>query len=44
MSGVTIIGIDRAQSVFQFHGPRDDGTVVFRKMLSWAHVPEIRLT
>ena len=34
MSEVTIIGIDLAKRVFQLHGARDDGTVVFRKKLS----------
>lgn len=34
MSEVTIIGIDLAKRVFQLHGARDDGSVVFRKKLS----------
>ena len=38
MSEVTIIGIDLAKRVFQLHGARDDGTVVFRKKLSRGQV------
>ena len=34
MSEVTIIGIDLAKRVFQLHGSRNDGSVVFRKKLS----------
>ena len=34
MSEVTIIGIDLAKRVFQLHGARADGSVVFRKKLS----------
>ena len=34
MSEVTIIGIDLAKRVFQLHGARCDGSVVFRKRLS----------
>jgi transposase len=34
MSEVTIIGIDLAKRVFQLHGARQDGSVVFRKRLS----------
>lgn len=34
MSEVTIIGIDLAKRVFQLHGARRDGSVVFRKKLS----------
>jgi transposase len=34
MSEVTIIGIDLAKRVFQLHGSRQDGSVVFRKRLS----------
>lgn len=34
MSEVTIIGIDLAKRVFQLHGARNDGSVVFRKKLS----------
>ena len=34
MSEVTIIGIDLAKRVFQLHGARVDGSVVFRKKLS----------
>ena len=34
MSEVIIIGIDLAKRVFQLHGARDDGSVVFRKKLS----------
>ena len=34
MSEVTIIGIDLAKRVFQLHGVRNDGSVVFRKKLS----------
>ena len=34
MSQVTIIGIDLAKRVFQLHGARWDGSVVFRKKLS----------
>lgn len=33
MSEVTIIGIDLAKRVFQLHGARHDGSVVFRKEL-----------
>jgi transposase len=36
MSEATIIGIDLAKRVFQLHGARDDGSVVFRKKLSRA--------
>ena len=38
MSEVAIIGIDLAKRVFQLHGARDDGTVVFRKKLSRGQV------
>ena len=38
MSEVTIIGIDLAKRVFQLHGARDDGSVVFRKKLSHGQV------
>ena len=38
MSEVTIIGIDLAKRVFQLHGARDDGSVVFRKKLSRGQV------
>jgi len=34
MSKVTIIGIDLAKHVFQLHGAREDGSVVFHKKLS----------
>lgn len=34
MSEATIIGIDLAKRVFQLHGARDDGSVVFREKLS----------
>ena len=34
MSEVPIIGIDLAKRVFQLHGSRRDGSVVFRKRLS----------
>lgn len=34
MSEVSIIGIDLAKRVFQLHGARQDGAVVFRKKLS----------
>jgi transposase len=34
MSEVTIIGIDLAKRVFQLHGARQDGSVVFRRKLS----------
>ncbi len=34
MSEATLIGIDLAKRVFQLHGARDDGSVVFRKKLS----------
>ena len=34
MSEVTIIGIDLATRVFQLHGARADGSVVFRKKFS----------
>lgn len=33
MSEVTIIGIDLAKRVFQLHGARNDGSIVFRKKL-----------
>ncbi len=38
MSEVTIIGIDLAKRVFQLHGARQDGSVVFRKKLSRGQV------
>jgi transposase len=38
MSEVTIIGIDLAKRVFQLHGAREDGSVVFRKKLSRSQV------
>ena len=38
MSEVTIIGIDLAKRVFQLHGARADGSVVFRKKLSRSQV------
>ena len=38
MSEVTIIGIDLAKRVFQLHGARADGSVVFRKKLSRGQV------
>jgi len=38
MSEVTIIGIDLAKRVFQLHGARKDGSVVFRKKLSRGQV------
>lgn len=34
MSEITIVGIDLAKRVFQLHGSRADGAVVFRKKLS----------
>jgi transposase len=34
MSEVTIIGIDLAKRVFQLHGARQDGSVVFCRKLS----------
>lgn len=34
MSDVSIIGIDLAKQVFQLHGARPDGSVLFRKRLS----------
>lgn len=34
MSEVAIIGIDLAKRIFQLHGARKDGSVVFRKRLS----------
>jgi transposase len=34
MSEAIIIGIDLAKRVFQLHGTRADGSVVFRKKLS----------
>lgn len=34
MSEATIIGIDLAKRVFQLHGARNDGSVMFRKRLS----------
>ncbi len=38
MSEVTIIGIDLAKRVFQLHGARQDGSIVFRKKLSRAQL------
>ena len=38
MAEVTIIGIDLAKRVFQLHGAREDGSVVFRKKLSRGQV------
>lgn len=38
MTEVTIIGIDLAKRVFQLHGAREDGSVVFRKTLSRGQV------
>ncbi len=38
MSEVAIIGIDLAKRVFQLHGARDDGSVLFRKELSRGQV------
>ncbi len=38
MSEVTIIGIDLAKRVFQLHGARQDGSVVFRKRFSWGQL------
>jgi transposase len=38
MSQATIIGIDLAKRVFQLHGAREDGSVVFRKKLSRGQV------
>ena len=38
MSEATLIGIDLAKRVFQLHGARDDGSVVFRKKLSRPHL------
>ena len=38
MSEGIIIGIDLAKRVFQLHGARDDGSVVFRKKLSRGQV------
>nr|BAH90367.1 IS111A/IS1328/IS1533 transposase [uncultured bacterium] len=38
MSEVTIIGIDLAKRVFQLHGARHNGSVVFRKKLSRAQL------
>jgi len=32
-SEVTIIGIDLVKRVFQVHGPRNDGSAVFREKL-----------
>jgi transposase len=34
MGEVSIVGIDLAKHVFQLHGARADGAVVFRKKLS----------
>jgi len=34
MEDVSIIGVDLAKKVFQLHGSKADGTVVFRKKLS----------
>jgi transposase len=38
MSDVTIIGLDLAKRVFQLHGARADGAVVFRKKLTRAQL------
>jgi transposase len=38
MSDVTIIGLDLAKRVFQLHGARADGSVVFRKKLTRAQL------
>jgi transposase len=38
MSDVSVIGIDLAKQVFQLHGARSDGSVVFRKKLSRAEL------
>ena len=38
MSEATLIGIDLAKRVFQLHGARGDGSVVFRKKLSRPHL------
>ena len=38
LSEVTIIGIDLAKRVFQLHGSRHDGSVVFRKKLTRAQL------
>jgi transposase len=38
MSQATIIGIDLAKRVFQLHGAREDGSVVFHKKLSRGQV------
>jgi transposase len=35
MKEVTIIGVDLAKNVFQLHGAAADGSVMFRKKLSW---------
>ncbi len=39
MSEATIIGIDLAKRVFQLHGARNEGSVVFRKKLSRGQLP-----
>lgn len=38
MDEVTIVGVDLAKRVFQLHGARSDGSVVFRKKLSRGQV------
>ena len=35
MKEVAIIGVDLAKTVFQLHGAAADGSVVFRKKLTW---------
>ena len=36
MENVSIVGLDLAKNVFQAHGARSDGTVVFREKISRA--------
>ena len=38
MNEVSIIGLDLAKKVFQAHGARTDGSVVFRRKLSGAQL------
>lgn len=35
MTEVTIVGVDIARNVFHLHGAASDGSVVFRKKLTW---------
>lgn len=38
MNEVSIVGVDLAKRVFQLHGSRADGTVVFRKKVTRGQV------